>query len=139
MKRAMFFLTMGVALYAQAEVVYLTTSDQSEKNNSFTNCLNWSDGRVAHEDAGYLVPSNRTMRTSVYGGEFGGNSLMIGYPTELKYQDSCVNNRARNAYETTWPREGLVLVAGKYYQGNDKDGVGIVHFQLNAKGFQKAH
>ena len=37
MKRAIFFLTMGVALYAQAELVYLKTSDQSEANNSFTN------------------------------------------------------------------------------------------------------
>ena len=127
MKRAIFFLTMGVALYVQAELVYLKTSDQSEANNSFTNCVNWSDGRVAHDDADYLVQSNRTMRTSVYGGEFGGKSLMIGDSSELDYQDSSVNNRARNAYETTWPREGLVLIAGKYYQGNDNAGIGIVN------------
>lgn len=129
---------MGVALYAQAEVVYLTTSDQSEKNNSFTNCLNWSDGKVAHDDADYRVDSGRTMRTSVYGGVFGGNLLMIGNPDNLNHQNSGVNSRARNAYETTWARDGLVLVAGKYYQGNDSAGVGIVNGKVTVQASNDA-
>lgn len=123
---AMVSIACMLVFSANANVnVYLTASDGSEAANSFTNCINWSDGRPAHSDADYFVLSNRTMRTSVWGGTFEGNSLTIGSLDEDAYPNCAVNNRTRT-YVTKWGREGLVLAKGYYYEGNDNPGVGIV-------------
>lgn len=126
---ALFFALQCIPAMANGNVVLLR-SDGNEASNSFTNGVNWSDGRPAHDDADYFVLSNMTMRTSVWGGTFKGNSLTIGSVGATSYPNCGVNNRARNTNETTWGQGGLILANGYYYQGHDNSGVGIVNGKI---------